>query len=47
MSGRLLIYEALAAKFREMKLRRDPACVVCSDPSRPIELIDYHAFCSR
>lgn len=47
MSGRLLIYEALATKFREMKLRRDPACVVCSDPSRPIELIDYHAFCSR
>jgi molybdopterin/thiamine biosynthesis adenylyltransferase/rhodanese-related sulfurtransferase len=47
LSGRLFIYEALAAKFREIKLRRDPDCVVCSDPSRKIELIDYHAFCAR
>ena len=44
--GRLLQYDALSAKVREFKLPRDPQCVVCSDPSKPIELIDYEAFCS-
>jgi adenylyltransferase/sulfurtransferase len=29
MSGRLLIWDALAAEFRTIKLRRDPACKVC------------------
>jgi len=47
MSGRLLIYDALGSRFRELRLRRDPQCVVCSDPSKPIELIDYDQFCSR
>lgn len=47
LSGRLLIYDALATKFRELKLRRDPTCAVCSDPQKPIELIDYEAFCAR
>lgn len=47
LSGRLLIYDALATKFRELKLRRDPECVVCSDPNKKIELIDYEAFCAR
>ena len=47
LSGRLLIYDALASRFRELKLRRDPQCVVCSDPDKPIELIDYEAFCTR
>ena len=46
LSGRLLIYDALRSSFRELKLRRDPTCVVCSDPSKPIELIDYEAFCA-
>lgn len=47
LSGRLLIYDALSTRFRELKLRRDPTCAVCSDPSKPIELIDYEAFCTR
>lgn len=47
LSGRLLIYDALATKFRELKLRRDPTCAVCSDPKKQIELIDYEAFCAR
>lgn len=47
LSGRLLIYDALGAKFRELKLRRDPQCVVCSDRNKKIELIDYEAFCNR
>ena len=33
-------------KFREFKLPRDPKCVVCSEPDKKIELIDYEAFCS-
>ena len=47
LSGRLVIYDALGVKFRELKLRRDPQCVVCSDREKKIELIDYEAFCSR
>lgn len=47
LAGRLLIYDALGAKFRELKLRRDPQCVVCSDRNKKIELIDYEAFCNR
>jgi molybdopterin/thiamine biosynthesis adenylyltransferase/rhodanese-related sulfurtransferase len=48
LAGRLLMFDALATKFREMKLRRDPSCPTCGegvDPSK-IELIDYEAFCS-
>lgn len=47
LAGRLLIYDALATKFRELKLRRDPECVVCSNRDKPIQLIDYEAFCTR
>jgi molybdopterin/thiamine biosynthesis adenylyltransferase/rhodanese-related sulfurtransferase len=48
LAGRLLIYDALAAKFREMKLRRDPTCPTCGEGVKPesIELIDYQAFCN-
>ncbi len=46
MSGRLLMFDALATKFRTLKLRKDPACRVCSKPPEQIELIDYEAFCS-
>ena len=48
LAGRLLIYDALAAKFREMKLRRDPTCPTCGDGIKPesIEFIDYQAFCN-
>ena len=44
--GRLLQYDALGMKFREFKLPRDPKCVTCSEPGKPIELIDYEVFCS-
>ena len=43
--GRLLQYDALGMKFREFKLPRDPQCVTCSEPGKPIELIDYEQFC--
>ncbi|MFT3691926.1 MAG: molybdopterin-synthase adenylyltransferase MoeB [Kofleriaceae bacterium] len=48
LAGRLLVYDALAAKFREMKLRRDPACPTCGsgvDRSQ-IRLVDYDQFCA-
>jgi molybdopterin/thiamine biosynthesis adenylyltransferase/rhodanese-related sulfurtransferase len=44
--GRLMQYDALNMRFREFRLPRDPKCVTCSDPNKPIELIDYEAFCS-
>jgi sulfur-carrier protein adenylyltransferase/sulfurtransferase len=39
LSGRLLLYDALNMKFRELKLRRDPDCPKIE------ALIDYHQFC--
>ncbi len=43
--GRLLLYDALAMRFRELKLRRNPECPVCGDNPSIHELIDYHQFC--
>jgi adenylyltransferase/sulfurtransferase len=43
--GRLLLYDALAMRFRELKLRRDRECPVCGDNPTIHELIDYHQFC--
>src|SRR5476651_2153999 len=39
--GRLMLYDALAMKFRELKLRRDPECPVCGDHPTVTKLIDY------
>lgn len=43
--GRLLLYDALEMRFRELKVRRDPACPVCGENPSIRELIDYEAFC--
>jgi adenylyltransferase/sulfurtransferase len=43
--GRLLLYDALAMKFRELKLRRNPECPVCGDHPTITKLIDYQQFC--
>src|ERR1700680_3104826 len=43
--GRLLLYDALAMRFRELKLRRNTECPVCGDHPSIHELIDYHQFC--
>ena len=43
--GRLLLFNALDMKFRELKLRRDPACPVCGDKPTITQLIDYEIFC--
>ena len=43
--GRLLLYDALAMRFRELRLRRNPECPVCGDNPTIKELIDYQQFC--
>ncbi|MZH40428.1 MAG: molybdopterin-synthase adenylyltransferase MoeB [Nitrospinae bacterium] len=43
--GRLLLFDALSMKFREMKLRKDPSCPICGDNPTITELIDYEQFC--
>ncbi|MGQ9613412.1 MAG: molybdopterin-synthase adenylyltransferase MoeB [Chloroflexus sp.] len=43
--GRLLLYDALSMRFRELKLRRNPSCPVCGDQPTITELIDYEQFC--
>jgi sulfur-carrier protein adenylyltransferase/sulfurtransferase len=40
-----LLFDALRMRFREMKLRRDPACPVCGEHPTVHELIDYERFC--
>lgn len=43
--GRLLLFDALAMRFREMKLRKDPHCPICGPHPTITELIDYEQFC--
>jgi adenylyltransferase/sulfurtransferase len=43
--GRLLLFNALDMKFRELKLRRDSQCPVCGEHPIIKELIDYEMFC--
>ncbi|MGE0494248.1 MAG: molybdopterin-synthase adenylyltransferase MoeB [Vulcanimicrobiota bacterium] len=43
--GRLLTFDALAMKFRELKLRRAPDCPLCGPEPTVTELIDYEEFC--
>lgn len=48
LAGRLLVYDALKTRFRELRLRRDPACPTCGDgvDRTSIPLIDYEQFCA-
>jgi adenylyltransferase/sulfurtransferase len=43
--GRLLLFDALKMKFRELKLRKDPKCPLCGTNKTITELIDYEFFC--
>jgi bacteriocin biosynthesis cyclodehydratase domain-containing protein len=45
--GRLLQYDSLQMKFRNLKLRRDPSCPVCGDKPTITSYVDYDEFCSR
>ena len=44
--GRLLLFDALAAEFNEVTLRRDPDCPVCGEHPTITEYVDYVEFCS-
>lgn len=43
--GRLMLFDALDMKFKEVKLRKDPNCSVCGANPTVTKLIDYEAFC--
>jgi adenylyltransferase/sulfurtransferase len=43
--GRLLLFNALEMKFREVRLRRDPQCPLCGENPTVTKLIDYEMFC--
>ncbi len=45
LKGRLLLFDALAMEFREMKVEQDPNCPVCGEHPTITELIDYEQFC--
>jgi len=45
LQGRLLLYDALSMEMRQVRVRRDPNCVVCGDNPTITELIDYDEFC--
>ena len=43
--GRLITFDALALKFDEFELRKNPSCVICSEAATQKELVDYASFC--
>jgi len=45
LKGRLLLYDALGMRFRELRLRRDRNCPVCGEHPTVTKLIDYQEFC--
>jgi molybdopterin/thiamine biosynthesis adenylyltransferase/rhodanese-related sulfurtransferase len=46
LAGRLLTYDSLKMKFRELRLRRDPNCPVCGAKPTITTFIDYEGFCA-
>jgi sulfur-carrier protein adenylyltransferase/sulfurtransferase len=47
LTGRLLLFDALAPSFTEVALRKDPDCPVCGESPTITEYIDYAEFCQR
>ena len=45
LAGRLLMIDAQAMRFRELKLRKNPDCPVCGEQPTVTKLIDYNQFC--
>lgn len=43
--GRLLLYDALKAETRKLKVRKDPKCPICGEHKTITKLIDYEQFC--
>ena len=44
--GRMLMFDALAMKFRELRVRRDPTCALCGDAPTIRELYEYSLCCA-
>ncbi len=45
LKNRVLLFDALGMRFRELKLRKNPECPVCGDHPSIHQLIDYQEFC--
>jgi adenylyltransferase/sulfurtransferase len=45
LAGRLLLFDALELKFREIAVRRNPECPACGENPTVTELVDYQRFC--
>jgi molybdopterin/thiamine biosynthesis adenylyltransferase/rhodanese-related sulfurtransferase len=45
LAGRLLLFDALAMRFRELRLRKNPDCPICGERRTINQLIDYEEFC--
>jgi len=45
LAGRLLLYDAMQMRFREVRLRRDPACPACGEHPSIHEVLEYEQFC--
>ncbi len=45
LQGRLVVFDALRLRFRELSISRDPECPVCGDRPSIKRLIDYQQFC--
>jgi molybdopterin/thiamine biosynthesis adenylyltransferase/rhodanese-related sulfurtransferase len=43
--GRLLLFDALEMRFRELKLRKDPHCPICGEHPSITGLVDYDRLC--
>ena len=43
--GRLLLFNAMKMRFRELKLRKSPDCPICGPNPTVTKLIDYEQFC--
>jgi len=45
LTGRLLLYDAMQMRFREVRLRRDPTCPACGEHPSIHEVLEYEQFC--
>lgn len=45
--GRLLLFDALATDFHEVRIKRNPDCPVCGEHPTITEYVDYVEFCAR
>jgi molybdopterin/thiamine biosynthesis adenylyltransferase/rhodanese-related sulfurtransferase len=49
LAGRLVLYDALAVRFRELRIARDPRCITCGEgvDRATIPVVDHDEFCRR